>query len=198
MAQSTSKFVELVYDNTSKMQDWFKAIKDTIPSVTDTDPDNPSGVTVTFTPNWGAYEPDSTCVLQEDCYYMDHNTQTALTNAQMLLLMMAEDLRKAEESQEFSTKNWRSLLDNALCSAMEDYHPSHSDLLPGASPVAAALMHARAVCHRAERVMTSIQSEVPDEWFEFIDRLANKLGGLANNQGLFDGYQVGKHELDTL
>ncbi len=58
--------------------------------------------------------------------------------------------------------------------------PLRRFLLPGGSPAAAALHHARAVCRRAERSIVALGSDtVPNALLQYINRLSDLLFAIA-------------------
>lgn len=197
MALSISSMIEHQSQNLDKMRQWIQKVAETHVEVSHVPKDDTEFVTK-FEPAFNGDRPDTSTALFLDYGHLDATDTENLQRAQMFLLMMAEDLRKEEVNQEFDTKNWKYFLDSCFWNYTEDQTPGHSDVMISDSPVGAALLHARNVCHRAERLMTSMQSSVPDIWFEFIDRLANKLGSIARMRGTVKFYSHDKHELDCL
>ena len=74
--------------------------------------------------------------------------------------------------------------------ASEEHLPElRAFILPGGSPAAAALHHARTVCRRAERRVVALAAtdEVPDWLLSYLNRLADLLFVMARVQNARDG-----------
>ena len=80
-------------------------------------------------------------------------------------------------------------LEQAIDEAEKDLPPLKNFVLPGGSPQAAALHHARTVARRAERLLVRMPNEERDEMLIYVNRLSDLLFVLARRANKVAGVE---------